>query len=462
MAQLAPDQPRIMGSEMEYGLISYDKYDSLLMDWPGKDTFRLGLPKSYIQRSLFLANGARFYIDVGNHPEYATPECNDLDDLIAHEFAGEAIAYQTFSQIAAKDNTPVERFRLNKSVVDDNDNYWGYHENYQSAGIEQKAFRENVVPLLAIHIATRGSLFGAGHAGVQYQTTQKGLAVRTLTDGAANSIDSRPLIDSNRSEPHADGEEWRRIHITSGDPNMLPWPTWMKFGTTSVVLRMIEAGVNLDDLRLAQPVEAVHTVSRDTDLKANLSLKNGRNTTALEIQTELAKRAAKFAESHPLSDQEMDVIQEWQAACADLQQDSDLCYGRVEWVTKQTVLAAFTMRNQISYESPKLNLPINLWTNLDPNQKGGARKLRNSGLLPKMPTAEAIEYAINHAPATRASLRGRVVLALCKANMQGVVNWAKINISNEDYDLPDPSQTENPEIEELIRKILAEAEPALA
>lgn len=457
MTTLAPDKPRIMGSEMEYGFVPYDADKKVIPDWPDSVKYKEALPKDFVHINNFLPNGGKLYIDMGNHPEYASPECTDLDDLVAHEIAGELIAFDVFSQIAAKDNNPLETFRLYKSVASADGTYWGYHENYQFGRIAPNTYRDRIVPLLAIHLATRGTLFGAGHMGATYQVTQKGLGVGSLRDTTASTRGKRPLIDTVREEAHADSSKWQRIHIPSMDPNMLPWPTWMKFGTTSIVLRMIEAGINLDDLLLANPVKAIHTVSKDTDLKSGIQLKNGNMQTALGIQTELAKRARKFAQQQRLSDQEQEVIEEWNAACADLQQDPELCYGRVEWVTKRRQLAHYAMRHDIPYGDPRMNAASNMWVNLDPDGKGGALSLRARGTLQKTPSTAAIEKAIDTAPKTRASLRGRMVVALFaakqKSDASGTVNWASMNVLNRDIKLPNPRQTANREVRRAIRKL---------
>lgn len=459
MTVLAPDQPRIMGSEMEYGFVPYDREGEVIPGWPDRARFLRALPSDYVHIDNFLPNGGKLYIDLGEHPEYASPECTDLDDLLVHEFAGELIAQRTFDQIASLPHTELAKFNLYKSVASDTGKYWGYHENYQFGRVDASAYRQRVIPLLAIHIATRGTLFGAGHLnGDKYQTSQKSLGVGSLCDATAATASKRPLIDAVRDEPHADMSQWQRIHIPSMDPNMLPWPTWMKFGTTSIVLRMIEAGVNLDDLLLANPVRAVHTVARDTGLKASIQLKKGRPTTGLDTQMELVKRARKFAELYRISDQDREVIDEWESACLDLKKDPSLCRDRVEWVIKRDLLGQFCLRHNVEYGDERLKGPANLWVNLDPSRKGGAQKLRASGTLPKMPTQAAIERAIVQAPKTRAAMRGRLVVALFAAQrndpaVDGLVSWSYAKILGRRVEMPSPRQSSNRDVKRAIRKL---------
>ena len=227
--------------------------------------------------NVFLANGARLYLDVGSHPEYATPECDLLHDLVAHDKAGERILGQLLD--SAEQRLAEEGIRgdiyLFRNNTDSAGNSYGCHETYlTSRNDELVRYSEVLIPFLV----TRQIYAGAGKVlhtarGAQYSISQR---AEHIWEGVSSATTrSRPIINT-RDEPHADSDRYRRLHVIVGDSNMSEYATFLKVGAASLVLRMLEdPGVVLRDLTLENPIRAIREISHDLTLQRTVRLANG-------------------------------------------------------------------------------------------------------------------------------------------------------------------------------------------
>lgn len=460
-------KPRITGIETEYGLtyrvnkraddnaIEIAKtidIDHLLLD---------NLPEGTVSglRGL-LTNGDRLYVDMGEHPEHSTAEAISFREVVAHDLAGEHIVYSPFEE--SINQGILESFDLNKRVVDMNNTFWGRHENYLVP--RRIDVREFIVPAIALHLATRSIWSGAGmvRPDGSYSLAQKINAVKTLTYGTASST-QRPLVDVTRDEPLADGEKWRRLHVASVDANMIPWVTWMALGTTSIVLRMVENGDMLNNLQLSNPVQAAHSVIRDTSLKHKQQLLNSHKTkSALDIQTALAERAGKMARKNKLPEEEAEIAENWQQICADLRNDPEVCFDRVEWVAKRHVLGRIATKNNVKWDSLVMRNMDVQWDNLDPS-RGFAQKLRQKNQLTTVVSNQDVIDALTYPPRSRARLRSNIIHALWNSDAglrtkNRDVDWHKASYLASDQrirtvNILDPYQTESEKVEEFISKV---------
>src|SRR5881409_1849773 len=292
---------RIFGLENEYGVTcTFRGQRRLSPDEVARYLFRRVVHWGR-SSNVFLENGARLYLDVGSHPEYATPECDKVMDLIAHDKAGERIleALLSAAEVRLHEEGISGDVFLFKNNTDSAGNSYGCHENYLVA--RQGEFAR-IADVLIPFFVTRQIYCGAGKVlhgprGAQYCLSQR---ADHIWEGVSSATTrSRPIINT-RDEPHADAEKYRRLHVIVGDSNMAEPTALLKVGSTDLVLRMIEAGVVLRDHTLENPIRAIREVSHDPTGRRRVRLANGREASALEIQQEYLDRAKDFVDAHGL------------------------------------------------------------------------------------------------------------------------------------------------------------------
>src|SRR5207344_2447 len=265
--------------------------------------------------NVFLENGARLYLDVGSHPEYATPECDDVRELVAHDKAGERIleALLGAAEMRLHEEGISGQVYLFKNNTDSAGNSYGCHENYLVA--RQGEFAR-IADVLIPFFVTRQIYCGAGKVlhgprGAQFCISQR---AEHIWEGVSSATTrSRPIINT-RDEPHADAERFRRLHVIVGDSNMSETTMLLKVGATDLVLRMVEAGTVMRDLTLENPIRAIRDVSHDMTGRRKVRLANGREVSALDIQHEYLSKARDFTDRKgpdPITER---VLQLWERA----------------------------------------------------------------------------------------------------------------------------------------------------
>src|SRR5271154_3579911 len=256
--------------------------------------------------NVFLENGARLYLDVGSHPEYATPECDSIHDVVVHDKAGERILeglVQSAEQRLREEGIRGEVF-LFKNNTDSAGNSYGCHENYL---VEREGDFSKFTAVLIPFLVTRQIYAGAGKVlqtarGAVYCVSQRAEHIWESVSSATTR--SRPIINT-RDEPHADAERFRRLHVIVGDSNMSEYATFLKVGATSIVLRMLEdPSTVMRDLTLENPIRAIREISHDITCRRPVRLANGREMSALDIQGEYLQRAIRYRDRQGLSPQE--------------------------------------------------------------------------------------------------------------------------------------------------------------
>src|SRR3954452_293952 len=305
---------RIFGLENEYGVTCTLRGQRRLSpDEVARYLFRRVVSWGR-SSNVFLANGARLYLDVGSHPEYATPECDSIADLVVHDKAGERILEQLLA--SAEQRLREEGIRgviyLFKNNTDSAGNSYGCHENYLTSRRDDLAhYAEILIPFFV----SRQIYAGAGKVlqtarGAIYCIAQR---AEHIWEGVSSATTrSRPIINT-RDEPHADAERYRRLHVIVGDSNMSETTMLLKVGATDLVLRMVEAGLVMRDLTLENPIRAIREVSHDLTGQRKIRLANGREVSALEIQREYLSKAADFADRRDLrTDSVARVLDLWE------------------------------------------------------------------------------------------------------------------------------------------------------
>src|ERR1700750_257038 len=290
--------------------------------------------------NVFLENGARLYLDVGSHPEYATPECDSIHDLVVHDKAGERILeglVQSAEQRLREEGIRGEVF-LFKNNTDSAGNSYGCHENYL---VEREGDFSKFTDVLIPFLVTRQVYAGAGKVlqtarGAMFCIAQR---AEHIWEGVSSATTrSRPIINT-RDEPHADAERFRRLHVIVGDSNMSEYATFLKVGTTSILLAMLEdSSTVLRDLTLENPIRAIREISHDITCRRRVRLANGRELSALDIQREYLDRALRYADGKGLSQLEMTAMQMWEHCVATIEKAPLELDREVDWVIKSKLL----------------------------------------------------------------------------------------------------------------------------
>jgi Pup amidohydrolase len=366
-------------------------------------------PLSYeeIKSDLVLSNGARFYNDHA-HPEYSTPECTTLRQMVAHEKAGERI----LAECARRRNLKLpesEAVRLYKNNTDFSGHSYGCHDNYlMRRDVPWGRLVAGVLPFLI----TRQIFAGAGKMGIEAESGAGQAGVFQISQradffSALESIDTmnkRPLVNT-RDEPHADVNRYRRLHVIIGDSNMSEWATALKIGTTALVLELIERG-EAPRIEIAQPVDATKAISRDQDCGWTIELSDGRKISAIDVQRLYLKAAQKIG----CDDADTKwLLTEWEAVLNDLERDIALTRDRIDWVAKKFLLNDFREEEKLSWTDPWLQALDLEYHNILPNQ-GLFYELVRQGSMRSVVSEEEIKNAIFAPPeTTRAFFRGRSV-----------------------------------------------------
>src|ERR1700755_553648 len=286
---------RIFGVETEYGLTcSFRGQRRLSPDEVARYLFRCVVSGGR-NSNVSLRNGSRLYLDVGSHPEYATPECDSVVDLVTHDKAGERILEGLLVDGARRLRAEGigGDIYLFKNNTDSAGNSYGCHENYL---VGRHGEFGRLADILIPFLVTRQVICGAGKVlqtprGAVYCVSQR---AEHIWEGVSSATTrSRPIINT-RDEPHADAERYRRLHVIVGDSNMNESTTLLKVGSADLVLRMIEQGVIFRDLSLENPIRAIREISHDLTGTRTVRLAAGRGASALEIQREYYNRAVEF------------------------------------------------------------------------------------------------------------------------------------------------------------------------
>jgi proteasome accessory factor A len=422
---------RVFGIETEFGVTcTFQGQRRLNPDEIGRYLFRSVVSWGR-SSNVFLENGARLYLDVGSHPEYATAECDDLLDLVAHDKAGEIVvaglATDAEAQLA-KEGIRGE-ISLFKNNTDSAGNSYGCHENFL---IPRNDRFDELLAVLLPFLTSRTIFCGAGAVVDTPQGHRYSMAQRAdhIWEGVSSATTrSRPMINT-RDEPHADGDRYRRLHVIVGDTNMNQYATYLKVGATAAVLQMFEADVVFRDLTLANPVKAVRDIAYDPSCTQTVRLKNGRELTGLDIQWEYLERAMRFSRSHGFPAQVERAVQMWEHVLTKLEQDPMLLGREVDWVTKLQLIERHRARHELTLGDPRTQM-LDLAYHRIHGDKGLFSKLEERDLVEQLVSTEDVKTAVTTAPTTtRAHLRGKFVKAAIAKKRDYTVDWVHLKIND--------------------------------
>jgi proteasome accessory factor A len=374
-----------------------------------------------------LTNGARYYVDHA-HPEISTPECADPRSVVVWDRAAEEIVKRSI--VAANRLLPEgQELVVHKNNSDGKGNSYGCHENYLMARATPFA---RIVAHATAHLVTRQIFTGAGKVGsevpgtsideVPYQLTQR--ADFFEAEVGLETTLKRPIINT-RDEPHADAQKYRRLHVITGDANLSEVATFLKVGTTALVLCLVEDDALGAGHPLRSPVAAMRQVSRDVGLRSPLELVDGSSITALEVQWDLYDRCVKWTAEHGFdaiggTEVGAQVLEEWEAVLVGLEADPDGVADRVDWVAKRRILLGYQERHGLAWGDPRLAALALQYHDLRP-----ARSLADRAGLRRLVDPDDVVRAITEPPeGTRAYFRGRCLQRW--ASQVVAANWDSI------------------------------------
>lgn len=360
-----------------------------------------------MKSDLILTNGARFYND-HTHPEYSTPECRSVKDLVAHDRAGERILLKAAQRRNADLGAPV--IQLYKNNTDFHGHSYGCHDNYL---VSRHVGFEEIVRGLMPFLVSRQLYAGAGkvgHEGQEQGHTPGGYQLSQRADFmeaelGVDTMHNRPILNT-RDEPHANPQRFRRLHLILGDANMCEFATALKVGTTRVVLDMIAEGFS-PSLELAQPVRAIRLFSQDPSLKTVVELSGKGKVSALDLQRYYLGEARRM---FPNADEETNwILQEWELTLDALEKDPEQLLGKVDWITKRWLLETFMQEEGIGRDDPWMASLDLEYHNIDP-ERGLFMGLEAEGTTTKICDESDIQEAIARGPLdTRGGIRGACV-----------------------------------------------------
>lgn len=467
-----------MGLETEFGIVHTTHAGAALS--PDETARRLFRPIVEWGRSsnVFLPNGARLYLDVGSHPEYATAECATLEDAVAHDRAGELIVDDMRQKLEAQLSAEGigGSVYLFKNNVDSAGNSFGSHENYMIARSTRFA---RLVAHLIPFLVTRQVMTGAGrvhpqgptafgqrtfsaHAGQpSYSFSQR--ADHIWEDSSSSTTRARPLINT-RDEPHGDAERFRRLHVIVGDSTVSSTTTALRLGTTDLMLRMIEAGHALTDRTLKDPALALRQISHDLSATVPVELADGTYRSALDLQREYLETVSRFVQANGAHHDRVDWVLDLWARTLDAveRQDFTGIDTEIEWAIKKKLLDSWVSRNGADYAAPRVAQMDLAYHDIAPG-RGLFRMLEERGMAARLPGTDGTQAqeAVNTPPQTRAKIRGALVKAAIDAGEHTTIDWVNVKINGTTQrivTLRDPFLTHDDDAAAMLADLRREAD----
>src|SRR5947207_2673787 len=446
---------RIFGLENEYGVTcTFRGQRRLSPDEVARYLFRRVVHWGR-SSNVFLENGARLYLDVGSHPEYATPECDSIKELVAHDKAGERILEHLLSaaEMRLHEEGISGEVYLFKNNTDSAGNSYGCHENYLVARHGEFA---RMADVLIPFFVTRQIWCGAGKVlhgprGAQFCISQR---AEHIWEGVSSATTrSRPIINT-RDEPHADAERFRRLHVIVGDSNMSEFTTFLKIGVTDLVVRMVEENTVMRDLTLENPIRAIREISHDMTCAKRVRLATGRELSAIDIQTEYFERAAKFIDRRDPSPIARQVLQEWGIALQALRdQTLERLETKVDWVTKHLLIERFRSKHNVPLSHPKIALMDLAYHDVNRN-RGLYYLLEKRGVVERVVDDKHVQRAMREPPqTTRARLRGEFIRQAKQKRRDYTVDWVHLKLNDQAQRTvlcKDPFRAVDERVEQLI------------
>ncbi|MDQ0786048.1 Pup--protein ligase [Streptomyces sp. B3I8] len=447
---------RIFGLENEYGVTcTFRGQRRLSPDEVARYLFRRVVSWGR-SSNVFLRNGARLYLDVGSHPEYATPECDNVTELVTHDKAGERILEGLLVDAERRlhEEGIAGDVYLFKNNTDSAGNSYGCHENYLVA---RHGEFSRLADILIPFLVTRQLLCGAGKVlqtprGAVYCVSQR---AEHIWEGVSSATTrSRPIINT-RDEPHADAERYRRLHVIVGDSNMSETTMLLKVGATDLVLRMIEAGTVMRDLTLENPIRAIREVSHDITGRRKVRLASGREASALEVQREYYEKALDFCERRGIRTGTVEqVLELWGRTLDAIEaEDLDRIGTEIDWVMKYKLIERYRAKHNMTMSHPRV-AQIDLAYHDIHRRRGLYYLLERKGQATRICNDLKIFEGKSVPPqTTRARLRGDFIRRAQEQRRDFTVDWVHLKLNDQAQRTvlcKDPFRSVDDRVEKLI------------
>lgn len=358
--------------------------------------------------NVVLGNGARLYVDHA-HPEYSTPECFDALEGALHDKAGEWVMAKA-ARVAGETLRAGERLHIHKNNSDGKGNSYGAHENYLLA---RSVPFGDVVAHLTPFLVSRQIFTGSGKVGSENGRPAVSFQISQRADFFEEEVGlettlKRPIVNT-RDEPHADPGRYRRLHVIIGDATMAEEQTFLKLGSTALVLAALEAGALPEVIGLADPVDAVWEVSHDASLRRSVDLADGSTATALDLQWRYLEWIRAFGDRAGLRPVEQRVLDLWEEVLGALERDPLETADRLDWTAKLRLLLGYRERDALAWDDPKIRMLDLQYHDVDP-ERGLYHRLAQTGRMRRLFSDEDVARAATTPPErTRAYFRGRCI-----------------------------------------------------
>ncbi|MEU3411344.1 MULTISPECIES: Pup--protein ligase [unclassified Streptomyces] len=447
---------RIFGLENEYGVTcTFRGQRRLSPDEVARYLFRRVVSWGR-SSNVFLRNGARLYLDVGSHPEYATPECDNVIELVTHDKAGERILEGLLVDAERRlhEEGIAGDVYLFKNNTDSAGNSYGCHENYLVA---RHGEFSRLADILIPFLVTRQLLCGAGKVlqtprGAVYCVSQR---AEHIWEGVSSATTrSRPIINT-RDEPHADAERYRRLHVIVGDSNMSETTMLLKVGATDLVLRMIEAGTVMRDLTLENPIRAIREVSHDITGRRKVRLASGREASALEVQREYFDKALDFCDRRGIRTGTVArVLELWGRTLEAIEtEELDRVETEIDWVMKYKLIERYRAKHNMTMSHPRV-AQIDLAYHDIHRRRGLYYLLERKGQAARICNDLKIFEGKSVPPqTTRARLRGDFIRRAQEQRRDFTVDWVHLKLNDQAQRTvlcKDPFRSVDDRVEKLI------------
>ncbi|GAA1519646.1 MULTISPECIES: Pup--protein ligase [Streptomyces] len=447
---------RIFGLENEYGVTcTFRGQRRLSPDEVARYLFRRVVSWGR-SSNVFLRNGARLYLDVGSHPEYATPECDNVTELVTHDKAGERILEGLLVDAERRlhEEGIAGDVYLFKNNTDSAGNSYGCHENYLVA---RHGEFSRLADILIPFLVTRQLICGAGKVlqtprGAVFCVSQR---AEHIWEGVSSATTrSRPIINT-RDEPHADAERYRRLHVIVGDSNMSETTMLLKVGATDLVLRMIEAGTVMRDLTLENPIRAIREVSHDITGQRKVRLASGREASAIEVQREYYEKAVDFVDRRGIRTGTVEqVLELWGRALDAIEaEDLDRIGTEIDWVMKYKLIERYRAKHNMTMSHPRV-AQIDLAYHDIHRRRGLYYLLEKKGQAARICNDLKIFEGKSVPPqTTRARLRGDFIRRAQEQRRDFTVDWVHLKLNDQAQRTvlcKDPFRSVDDRVEKLI------------
>ncbi len=426
---------RIFGIETEYGVTcTFRGQRRLSPDEVARYLFRRVVSWGR-SSNVFLRNGSRLYLDVGSHPEYATAECDSMTQLIAHDRAGERIleGLCVDAEHRLREEGINGDIYLFKNNTDSAGNSYGCHENFLvERSVDFPALAEGFIPFLI----SRQVIAGAGKVlqtprGSLYSLSQR---ADHIWEGVSSATTrSRPIINT-RDEPHADADLYRRLHVIVGDSNMSETTNMVKVASADLVLRMLESGTVMRDMSLENPIRAIREISHDMTGQQKVRLANGREISALEMQSEYFEKVSTFVDRRdlrrvPVVARTMEL---WERTIKAVRtQDISLIDREIDWAIKLRLIDRYMAKHNLTLTSAKV-AQLDLAYHDINRARGLYYLLERRGLVDRVITdLDVFEAKVTPPQTTRAKLRGDFVRRAQERRRDFTVDWVHLKLNDQ-------------------------------